>query len=247
MVIAADGAAPAGQCAPRLRRAGNTGACNGAGGCQLAAASASCGAGASCTGSTYQPASHCNGSGACTQPASQSCGAYVCSGSSCHTSCTGEWRLRPAATSAAGTPASARPGSAWPARPPASARQRQLRRRCVLQRRELRRLPGVQPERRRHLCERHVRVCPTLTAGAGRTARAATRACATAAAPAQQQPSSTTCGARVVRGDDVSAGVILQRLGRLRAGRDGELQPLRLRRRRRVSRAAPGDGDCAGG
>ena len=86
--IPAGGAAPSGQCAA-APPCGNTGTCNGTGGCQFAAASVSCGAGESCTGSTHQPASHCNGSGVCTQPASQSCGAYVCSGSSCRMSCTG--------------------------------------------------------------------------------------------------------------------------------------------------------------
>ena len=101
--IPAGGAAPAGQCtaAPPC---GNTGACNGSGGCQVAAATVSCGAGASCPNAmTHQPASHCSGSGTCTQPPTESCGAFVCSGSSCRTSCTGNEHCASGYTCTGGT------------------------------------------------------------------------------------------------------------------------------------------------
>ena len=61
-------AAPTGQC-PAAPPCGNTGACNGAGGCQQAAATMSCGLALSCTGTTFQPASFCSGSGTCSQAA----------------------------------------------------------------------------------------------------------------------------------------------------------------------------------
>ena len=68
---------------------GNTGACNGAGACQQAATGVSCGT-ASCTGSTYTPISHCNGTGACAAPTASSCGNYVCGGGVCKTTCTAD-------------------------------------------------------------------------------------------------------------------------------------------------------------
>src|SRR5262249_37192438 len=56
---------------------GNTGACNGAGACQLAATTVSCGT-QSCSGSTFTPLSHCNGTGNCLAPTASSCTPYVC-------------------------------------------------------------------------------------------------------------------------------------------------------------------------
>ena len=90
--VAAGAAAPTGQCAA-APPCGNTGACNGAGGCQLAAASASCGGRGPCTGRRTSRR-HTATAPAVRPASSQSCGAYVCSGSSCHTSCTGNARLR---------------------------------------------------------------------------------------------------------------------------------------------------------
>ena len=68
---------------------GNTGSCNGAGACQQASTTVSCGT-PSCTGATYTPISHCNGSGGCAAPTAVSCGAFVCGGGVCKTTCTGD-------------------------------------------------------------------------------------------------------------------------------------------------------------
>jgi len=87
--LAAGTTAPSGQCtaAPPC---GNTGRCNGASGCEQAPSTTSCGPAMSCTGMTYQPPSTCTGIGACAQQPTQSCGNYVCSGTSCLTSCTAD-------------------------------------------------------------------------------------------------------------------------------------------------------------
>jgi hypothetical protein len=66
---------------------GNTGACDGAGHCQLGGTSVSCGT-VACSGSTFTPLSHCNGSGACAAPTSSSCSPYVCGTGACKTTCT---------------------------------------------------------------------------------------------------------------------------------------------------------------
>ncbi len=66
---------------------GNTGACNGLGACQQAGTGVSCGT-ASCTGSTFTPISHCNGSGACAAPTATACSPYVCGTGACKTTCT---------------------------------------------------------------------------------------------------------------------------------------------------------------
>ena len=66
---------------------GNTGACNGAGACQLAATTVSCGT-QSCSVSTFIPISHCNGTGSCPAPSAQSCSPYTCGTNACQTSCT---------------------------------------------------------------------------------------------------------------------------------------------------------------
>jgi hypothetical protein len=83
---------------------GNTGKCNGAGGCQLAAAGAVCGTdvcaeavagtinGTPAMESLAQiPAPTCDGSGTCNASASVSCGAYQCNASTgqCKTTCSG--------------------------------------------------------------------------------------------------------------------------------------------------------------
>jgi hypothetical protein len=68
---------------------GNTGLCNGSGSCLQQPTTVSC-AGASCSGSTFTPTSFCSSTvptGSCTTPATQSCSPYLCSGSSCASSC----------------------------------------------------------------------------------------------------------------------------------------------------------------
>ncbi len=83
--IPAGTAAPSGQCAS-TGACGNTGACNGAGACALAATSVTC-APATCSGTTYTPASFCSGTGSCTPAGTSSCAPYVCGAGSCKTTC----------------------------------------------------------------------------------------------------------------------------------------------------------------
>jgi hypothetical protein len=66
---------------------GNTGFCNGAGGCQLAATTVSCGI-QTCTGSTYTPTSHCTGTGTCAPATSSSCSPYTCATDTCRNNCS---------------------------------------------------------------------------------------------------------------------------------------------------------------
>jgi hypothetical protein len=68
---------------------GNNGFCNGAGACQKYAAGTPCLA-ATCTGSTYTPASVCNGTGTCTPAAPTSCGNFACDTTNkiCKNTCT---------------------------------------------------------------------------------------------------------------------------------------------------------------
>jgi hypothetical protein len=75
-------------CAPNPP-CGDTGACDGAGHCALGGTAVSCGT-ATCTGSTFTPVSHCNGSGACAAPTSSACaGNFECgSNNACLTTCT---------------------------------------------------------------------------------------------------------------------------------------------------------------
>jgi len=101
-------AAPSGQCAASPP-CGNTGRCNGASACEQAPSTTSCGPAQSCTGTTYQPPSTCTGIGTCNQQPTQSCGSYVCSGTTCLTSCTADTQCSSTSlyctgsTSAAGT------------------------------------------------------------------------------------------------------------------------------------------------
>jgi hypothetical protein len=68
----------------------NTGACDGQGHCQLQPNTVECGA-ASCSGTTYQPPSMCDGSGSCVSVSARDCGPYLCNGNvSCKTSCTND-------------------------------------------------------------------------------------------------------------------------------------------------------------
>jgi len=88
--IAAGTAAPAGQCAAN-GVCGNTGTCNGGGACTQALASVPCGAGVSCSGTTFQPPSYCTGTGTCNQLPTQTCGNYICgSSTACRTNCTAD-------------------------------------------------------------------------------------------------------------------------------------------------------------
>ncbi len=68
---------------------GNTGACDGVGHCQLGGTGVPCGT-ATCSGSTFTPISHCNGSGGCAAPTSSGCSPYVCGTNACKTSCTAD-------------------------------------------------------------------------------------------------------------------------------------------------------------
>jgi hypothetical protein len=65
---------------------GFVGTCDGNGACRNAPATTSCGT-AMCSGSTLTPVGFCSGMGACKQTPS-SCGAYMCNGSACNTTCT---------------------------------------------------------------------------------------------------------------------------------------------------------------
>jgi hypothetical protein len=65
---------------------GFTGRCDGAGACQYAPTSTSCGT-ATCTGASFTPVGNCDGAGACKQT-STSCGHYVCGAGACLTTCT---------------------------------------------------------------------------------------------------------------------------------------------------------------
>ena len=66
---------------------GTNGSCNGAGACQLFASGTTCAA-ASCSGSTLNKGSACNGTGTCASNGTQDCAPYVCTGAACKTNCT---------------------------------------------------------------------------------------------------------------------------------------------------------------
>ena len=83
------GADPAAECAAQAAGScGRIGGCDGKGACRVEAAGTSCGAGASCTGSTETGARTCNGAGVCQTATTRSCGPYVCSGTTCASSCS---------------------------------------------------------------------------------------------------------------------------------------------------------------
>jgi hypothetical protein len=92
---------------------GKTGACDGNGGCQLQPAGTSC-APASCTGSTETAAGTCSGLGVCLTGATRSCGAYVCSGSTCGASCTSNAQCTPGNTCTGTTCATGAPDAGTP-------------------------------------------------------------------------------------------------------------------------------------
>jgi hypothetical protein len=66
---------------------GQTGFCDGAGGCQKYASGTQCLA-ATCTGSTLTSSATCNGSGTCSTPTTSSCSPYNCGTGACKTTCT---------------------------------------------------------------------------------------------------------------------------------------------------------------
>lgn len=84
----ADGMDPGGECpAQAASTCGRSGGCDGRGGCKFHSSGTSCGA-ASCSGSTETAASTCNGAGNCTAGATRTCPGFLCSGTTCGTSCT---------------------------------------------------------------------------------------------------------------------------------------------------------------
>jgi hypothetical protein len=82
---------------------GLDGTCDAAGACRRYAAGTMCGGG-TCTGNTLVGAERCDGKGACTAGAAQSCGAYVCDqmAQTCRTTCRSDGDCVPPATCAAG-------------------------------------------------------------------------------------------------------------------------------------------------
>ncbi len=67
---------------------GLTGRCDGAGACQNAPTSTSCGT-ATCSGATFTPTGNCDGAGSCKQTPT-SCGHYACGASACLTTCAND-------------------------------------------------------------------------------------------------------------------------------------------------------------
>ena len=83
------GSDPDSECtAQSTQSCGQTGACNGAGACQLYAAGTQCTA-QSCSNGTLTTAATCNGTGTCGAPTQVSCGAYACNagGTGCNAFC----------------------------------------------------------------------------------------------------------------------------------------------------------------
>jgi Carbohydrate binding domain len=81
------GTDPDNECAQQATSTcGQDGMCDGAGACRKWTAGTAC-IGESCSVSTYQPPSTCNGAGTCQTPATRSCNAYMCGATACATSC----------------------------------------------------------------------------------------------------------------------------------------------------------------
>jgi hypothetical protein len=72
---------------PANGECGNTGVCNGGGGCTQQETTVMCGPAVSCSVGTYQPPSFCNGMGVCNRSSTQSCSPYVCGTGMCRPSC----------------------------------------------------------------------------------------------------------------------------------------------------------------
>jgi hypothetical protein len=84
-----DGLDPDSECvAEPAETCGRRGGCNGRGACRLHPATTTCGA-ASCTDATGTSARTCDGAGQCAPATSKSCGAYLCKGTACGTTCAG--------------------------------------------------------------------------------------------------------------------------------------------------------------
>lgn len=83
------GTDPDNECASEAQNTcGRTGFCGGGSTCQLYAMGTNCGDMLSCTGSTQTNADTCNGTGMCIDGGTTSCGAFVCMGTMCQSSCT---------------------------------------------------------------------------------------------------------------------------------------------------------------
>jgi hypothetical protein len=88
--------APAGQPDPHRQcrqdapaSCGQSGVCNGQGGCSKYAAGTRCGA-AACDGNRQIPAGECDGAGLCIQGAAVDCAPFTCDSGACRQSCTGD-------------------------------------------------------------------------------------------------------------------------------------------------------------
>ena len=78
------------------------GECNGAGACRLPGAGTPCG-GSSCAASLETPPPTCNGSGSCVLKPARDCGAYLCAGATCGSTCTSSTQCNPGFACAAGS------------------------------------------------------------------------------------------------------------------------------------------------
>ncbi|MBI5477254.1 MAG: choice-of-anchor D domain-containing protein [Deltaproteobacteria bacterium] len=87
---ATDGTDPKQECAQDVpATCGQDGECNGAGACRKWALGTVCVA-QQCVGNVQHDVDTCNGSGTCVDGGTTSCGGYICSGTACLTSCTGD-------------------------------------------------------------------------------------------------------------------------------------------------------------
>ncbi|MEZ4294174.1 MAG: kelch repeat-containing protein [Polyangiaceae bacterium] len=78
---------PADECAAQpVSTCGTTGACNGAGSCEIFAGGTLCKPGA-CMNNVAQAEGKCDGKGLCVAPGDKDCGSYLCNGGTCTTGC----------------------------------------------------------------------------------------------------------------------------------------------------------------
>ncbi len=111
----ATGLDPGSEClAQAATTCGRAGGCNGAGACRLHAAGVTC-SGISCSGSVETGPKACDGAGSCRPVIARACGAYLCNGDACGTSCTRAAQCRVGHHCAAGvcTPFGAPPVLHW--------------------------------------------------------------------------------------------------------------------------------------
>jgi hypothetical protein len=73
---------------------GRLGGCNGRGACRLFPNGTQCGA-QTCTSAVQSDVRHCNGVGSCDPATTHDCGAYVCNGTGCATTCTTAAQCKP--------------------------------------------------------------------------------------------------------------------------------------------------------